>query len=198
MAFLKTTITLILAITAAIYALFLGTRLGSGVLNGGVSPHIDDYVYFQTPFSSDTDEYVQSNVSARQANGGRDCGVFRMNCENAWDVCNNACFYHYCVRGGGVYYYSLGTGTSSKKTQNDWNRARSGQNTNNGGLCYSLPISQKFFDIHGRWAEDKFKLDADEWPMADMLQGDLDPHGIMPRNSLRCALPKPNYCEYAP
>jgi len=129
----------------------------------------------------------------------RDCGILTFDCNEAWDACNNACFHQFCVLNDADHYYQdLGPKSLPDTSDyNDWNRVRSGQETNNGKLCRNLPLSQRFYDKHNNWQQltgAQRELEPDEWPMAAMIQPDFDENSVktLPRNSLRCAEKLPN------
>lgn len=119
-----------------------------------------------------------------------------MDCLEAPEACQNACYYQNCVRGAAgsntvVRYYDGG----GIKAQATINRVNSGVTVNRGTPCKTWPFGQKFWDtftFNPEGEKSEQYLETDEWPMASMRNDPFNPDGQQPQHTMRCITGKGN------
>jgi hypothetical protein len=123
-------------------------------------------------------------------------GVMQMNCLEAPEACQNACYFQDCVQGanGDITKYEYKYGDGNPRTAN-LNRVQSGVTTNHGRPCRNWPLAQRFWDSYQFTTmpnvistDPSTSLETDEWPMASMHNEPFDTSAdpSVAQHSLRC------------
>lgn len=134
----------------------------SAVLSGD-SQDVSEFL----PDPDDTDSEPLSNKKARK---------FIMNCAQYPEACENACFYHNCVKGvKGDVLKEYRVGVRNQQTEQ---RKVSGVEVDEGRPCSTGPFGQKFWDGYPGADDPAFKMETDEWPMASFLLDDEEADSI--------------------
>lgn len=124
-------------------------------------------------------------------------GVMQMNCLDASEACQNACYWQNCIKGanGDSTRHTYKLGRRDKKVKEE-NRVQSGVKVSRGTPCKTWPFGQRFWDSYNfkdgskqHVVGDRFSyLETDEWPMAAMQNENFDPNADpnIAQHSLRC------------
>lgn len=118
-------------------------------------------------------------------------GTMQIDCLEAPEVCQNACWYQNCLMGaqGSITAVTFQDG-GRNSARDSANPLQSGVTTTHGRPCTSWPFRQKFWDTYpfntNPSQRSETYLEPDEWPMASFENPAFDPTADPPQHTLRC------------